>query len=107
MGRPGRTFRPLNTMLVLLLVASSASFPVDQRVEDTSWPNTCKGQVQAHLAYNMSGRAEQIPFGGVPNETLADAICCDEDFKPYAEPRGLFAEPDVDLFAHVNKTGLT
>lgn len=39
------------------------------------------------------------------NESLATAICCDENYAGVAEPRALYASSD--LFEHANATGLT
>ena len=50
----------------------------------------------------------QLPFvppGGLPSdESFADAICCDAFFRPFAEPSGFFAQPDVDLFGKVRSS---
>ena len=35
--------------------------------------------------------------------TLAEAICCDSAFEPYAEPQFLFRRGDVNLFAEMEK----
>ena len=38
---------------------------------------------------------------------LISKVCCDPNFKPYAEASGTFALPGVDLFEHVNADGTT
>eukprot|EP00729_Bicosta_minor_P006020 gene6020-12891_t len=53
----------------------------------------------------MSGR--ENPIGGPPDETQADAVCCDPNDKPYAEPSGTFQQPDIALFKHINQDGTT
>lgn len=69
------------------------------------WTSVCTAPIQKGLRYNLSGRPNQL--GGPPDETQADAVCCDPNYKPYAEPGGTFAQPDIDLFKHVNQSGIT
>jgi|EP00505_MAST-04D_sp_SCG-Rhode-Island_P003259 peptide methionine sulfoxide reductase MsrB len=71
--------------------------------------NVCHGPVQKQLRYNVSGRLarDYLPDGATPTETLAGAVCCDPYFKPFAEPNGFYARPDVDLFEHVKDKGPT
>lgn len=66
--------------------------------------NTCSGPVQTDLKYNVSGRLadDYLPSGALPSESLAEAVCCDKYFKPFAEPSGFYARPDVQLFEHMN-----
>eukprot|EP00041_Stephanoeca_diplocostata_P016471 m.324676 g.324676 ORF g.324676 m.324676 type:complete len:149 (-) comp20374_c0_seq1:1926-2372(-) len=44
--------------------------------------------------------------GAYPGESLAQAVCCDVAFKPYAEPAGTFQDANVALFDKLNKTGV-
>jgi len=72
--------------------------------------NTCKYPVQHNLRYNISGRLgkDYLPLSGLmPLESLAFAVCCDRDFQDFAEPQSFFAEPDVNLFGHLNPDGQT
>lgn len=70
--------------------------------------NTCSGPVQPKLMFNVTHRlaADYLPFPAPADETLAEAICCDKNFRAYAEPQQFFARPDVDLFAKIEKAGL-
>ncbi|KAK3287171.1 hypothetical protein CYMTET_5301 [Cymbomonas tetramitiformis] len=75
----------------------------------SSYNNTCSGPVQKALRYNMtaSSAVQDFPFPVADGETLADAVCCDSLFKPYAEPRGTYARDDVALFSKMNPNGTT
>merc|ERR1719253_1557396 len=79
--------------------SSSASL-VQVLPEETS----CSGSVQPALRYNVSKTEawQEWAFPVPPGESLAGAVCCDPAFKPYAEPTGMFARPDVALFAHLS-----
>jgi len=48
-----------------------------------------------------------LPYEPPAEESLSEAICCDPLYAGYPEPRGLYAQPDVALFAKVNRSGLT
>lgn len=75
---------------------------------DDSFDSTCTGAVQKNLRYNISLQtSEDLPFPVSAGESLADAVCCDKRFAPYAEPRGLFATPPVNLFSRMSKHGET
>jgi uncharacterized surface protein with fasciclin (FAS1) repeats len=50
---------------------------------------------------------EGLPLPLEKGETLAEAICCDTAFRPFAEPQHTFELDDVDLWGHVNKSGIT
>jgi len=78
----------------------------DVGIIQPNYNNTCSQTIQDRLRYNLSNTnaAEDLPFPLPPGETLADAICCDAAFKPYAEPSGLYARDDVDLFSKINGT---
>jgi len=67
------------------------------------WNSTCSGSIQSSLKYNISGRSADstLPFGGAPGESVADAVCCDPLYKPYAEPQGFYAWPSIDLFGNL------
>jgi len=85
---------------------------LDVSVSSPSWTNTCKkGTTQDQLRWNVSKAAADggLPFApGLPaDEKVTDAICCDTDFKPYAEPNGFFAQPNVNLFSKLDKNGVT
>merc|ERR1711871_889910 len=72
------------------------------------WNNTCTAEAQKNLRWNVSaaGSQVQLPFGRLPaDETLADAICCDPFYRPYAEPQQFFMQSDVDLFNKLNSSG--
>jgi hypothetical protein len=76
------------------------------------WNNTCvvKTGTQKELRWNvsMAGSQVQLPFGRLPpDETLADAICCDYEYRPYAEPPLFYMRADVDLFSKINASGET
>jgi len=70
------------------------------------YPSSCSGPIQANLKYNVSDRFNALPFPTAPDESLAAAVCCDPDFKPYAEPQHFFEQPDVALFGSLNQKGL-
>jgi len=74
-----------------------------------NYNNTCSQPIQHRLRYNLSNTdaIKDFPFPLHPGETLADAVCCDAYFKPYAEPSGLYARDDVDLFSKMNPNGTT
>lgn len=79
-----------------LKTKGSASPPSD--------PTTCSAPIQKGLKYNVSGRlAKDYLMGGNATETLAQAICCDAVFKPYAEPAHFYARPDVNLFGGIKE----
>ena len=64
--------------------------------------------IQYPLKYNLSHRS--IPDGLPiydPNETLGEAICCDNRYASFAEPKWTFNRSDVDLFKYLNTTGQT
>lgn len=75
----------------------------------SGWTSTCTGKLQPGLRYNMSDRLypEGLPLPLEKGETLAEAICCDTAFRPFAEPQHTFEMDDVDLWGHVNKSGIT
>jgi len=51
------------------------------------WQSSCSGSIQKSLRFNVSSRFNAMPFPTPPDESLVDAVCCDPDFKPYAEPQ--------------------
>jgi peptide methionine sulfoxide reductase MsrB len=66
--------------------------------------NTCSGPVQPGLRYNISGRTEPtVPVPVDPDESLAEAVCCDDRTKVFAEPQFLFEAPDVALFSRLQE----
>jgi peptide methionine sulfoxide reductase MsrB len=72
--------------------------------------SSCAGPMQEPLMYNVDDyTAQSVGLPGDPpaNETLAAAICCDPAYVGYAEPRGLFEQPDVALFRKVDSKGVT
>lgn len=69
------------------------------------WKSVCSGPIQKHLRFNTSGIPSQLP-GSAPDETQADAVCCDPQDKPYAEPSGFFQLPEISLFTKLNATGI-
>ena len=71
--------------------------------------NTCSSAVQSNLRYNISKTSAiaDFPFPLPQSETLAQAVCCDNAFKAYAEPRETYARPDVNLFSRMNQDGTT
>ena len=70
--------------------------------------SACLNDIQFPLRFNMSNRS--IPEG-LPvyetNETLGDAICCDNRYQGYAESKYTFNQKDIDLFSYLNETGET
>lgn len=68
----------------------------------------CAGDVQANLRYNMSvvglTAIYDLPYQVADGATLADAICCDSAFEPYAEPQFTFQRNDVNLFAEMESS---
>eukprot|EP00041_Stephanoeca_diplocostata_P016478 m.324725 g.324725 ORF g.324725 m.324725 type:complete len:437 (-) comp20374_c0_seq8:1926-3236(-) len=71
-----------------------------------AWKSSCAGDVQQTLRYNMSSFKQADLPGAYPGESLAQAVCCDVAFKPYAEPAGTFQDANVALFDKLNKTGV-
>lgn len=71
--------------------------------------SSCSAPVQSELRYNMShsNAVEDFAFPLLSGESLADAICCDANFLPYAEPQHTFSRPDVALFSKLDATGTT
>lgn len=71
--------------------------------------DTCKGQVQASLKFNVSGRTTPETLSGYvdPTESLAEAVCCDSRAADKAEPQFLYAAPDVLLFSKLDSKGVT
>ena len=45
------------------------------------WTSVCTGPIQKALRYNTSDVPSQLP-GSAPDETQADAVCCDPNYKP-------------------------
>ena len=67
--------------------------------------NTCKSQIQRGLRYNISSRTEPtVPVPVDASESLAEAICCDNRTKVYAEPQFLYQAPDIALFDKLSGT---
>ena len=67
--------------------------------------DTCAAPVQGTLRY--IGRpptyVPDLPLPLAQGESLADAICCDSAFAPYAEPRWYYNRTDVGFFDKVAK----
>ena len=70
---------------------------------------TCSGPPQSPLLYGVDDyTAASVGLPNAPaNESLAEAICCDPTYAGYPEPKGLYAQTDVDLFQKMNRTGVT
>jgi peptide methionine sulfoxide reductase MsrB len=65
---------------------------------------TCSGPVQPGLRYNISGRTEpDVPVPVDPDESLAEAVCCDSRTKVFAEPQFLFEAPDIAMFSRLQE----
>lgn len=65
--------------------------------------DTCSGAVQANLRYGISGRTQPtVPVPVNADETLAEAICCDNRTAVYAEPQFLYQAPDIALFSKLD-----
>jgi len=68
--------------------------------------NYCKNAVQKNLKYGISGRMDA--FGGESaNESLAESVCCDSRHNARAEPQFLYMAPDINLYAEMEKNGVT
>lgn len=69
----------------------------------------CSGKAQTSLLYNVDKfTAADVGLpDGVDDESLADAICCDEKYAAYAEPNQFYAQPSIGLFRKLNKSGTT
>jgi len=89
------------------IAAESAAVTV--LIEDPPFTSSCSGSIQPSLRYNISrtAAAGEWALPVPPGATLAGAVCCDVDYKAYAEPPHLFARPDVQLFKHMNPNGTT
>jgi peptide methionine sulfoxide reductase MsrB len=61
--------------------------------------------IQDPLRFNMSHRPipDGLPIYN-PNETLAQAICCDKRYQGFAETRWTFNHTDVRLFDYLSET---
>ncbi|CAE7537032.1 unnamed protein product [Symbiodinium natans] len=67
--------------------------------------NSCRSPVQRQLRYNISSRTEPtVPVPVDPSESLAQAVCCDNRTKVYAEPQFLYQAPDIALFDKLSGT---
>lgn len=67
--------------------------------------NSCRSPIQRQLRYNISSRTEPtVPVPVDPSESLAEAICCDNRTKVYAEPQFLYQAPDIALFDKISGT---
>lgn len=78
-------------------------------IRSSSYNSTCSGPVQDSLKYNVSTfTAQSVGLPGNPpaDESLTEAICCDSQYKGYPEPRGLYADPSVRLFEHMDKSSV-
>ena len=74
-----------------------------------AYNSSCSHSTQRKLLYNVdsySAASVGLPDGD-SNETLPEAICCDLQYRNYAEPNGFFSYPDVKLFKSISKCGLT
>merc|ERR1719265_2419670 len=72
------------------------------------WQSMCPQPTQSVLKYNMSNIDTFGLIIPVPaDESLTDAICCDKNFLPFAEPQYTFQRGDVNLFAKMNPAGTT
>jgi len=64
--------------------------------------STCSGDVQANLRFNLTAAGKSavndLPFPVAAGESLGEAVCCDPNFAAFAEPRFVYARPDVNLF---------
>jgi peptide methionine sulfoxide reductase MsrB len=66
--------------------------------------DTCSGAVQAGLRFNISGRTTpDIPVAVDPSESLAEAVCCDNRTKVFAEPQFLYQAPDISLYTKLDQ----
>ena len=65
--------------------------------------DTCAGPVQDTLRYigKSPTYVPDLPLPLAKGESLADAICCDSAFAPFAEPRWYYNGTDVGFFAKV------
>lgn len=74
-----------------------------------AFESTCSGKVQDSLLYGMSDfTAVDV---GLPNAeegvSLTEAICCDQQYRKYAEPNGLYKFYGVGLFRTIDTSGVT
>jgi len=66
--------------------------------------DNCQGAVQTDLRYNISTRFATY----FPQESMAEAVCCDDRMKSLAETQFLYEAPDIALFSKLDtKTGIT
>merc|ERR1712166_290510 len=68
------------------IAAESAAVTV--LIEDPPFTSSCSGPIQPSLRYNISrtAAAGEWALPVPPGATLAGAVCCDVDYKAYAEP---------------------
>jgi len=100
----------------LLLLIASAATCLGTEVNDGSATvspppadRTCSGPVQSDLLYNISSRltAAGVPGTYTGDESLAEVVCCDKRAIHLAEPRFSFEAPDIQLFSHLDSSGVT
>lgn len=81
-----------------------------EKVEEKAkqdWKSHCTAPIQPHLNFNCSNRAPDLPGPAAPDESLADAVCCDKNFAPFAEPQFFFEREDIALFDRIDSKGTT
>lgn len=68
--------------------------------------DSCSNSIQSDLKFDISGRTpDGIPVAIDDDESLADAVCCDQRVEYYAEPQFLYEE--VDLFGTIGNATTT
>ena len=65
------------------------------------------GDLRSYNVDDYTAQSVGLPFDPPADESLSDAICCDATYAGFAEPRGLYAQPDVALFRKVDKGNVT
>merc|ERR1712232_251898 len=94
---------------VVLIGASNDAPTTTTTTTPPSTTPKCTAPIMPQLRYNTSGRManQYLPFGFPAGTTLAQAICCDIDFEAFAEPKGFYAYPGIDLFGRISDSGVT
>jgi peptide methionine sulfoxide reductase MsrB len=98
----------LEVQSVFATSGKSAKVLSDTQAHVSSRPgpkyDTCSGPVQKNLRYNISSRTTpDVPVPVGVNESLAEAVCCDNRTIAFAEPQFLFQAPDISLFTKLEK----
>jgi len=108
-GAEGKAHLDVQSIAVTDASGAVVSSSESSSTRPSAGNDLCKGPVQSGLRYNISTRTtpETLSDYVDATETLAEAVCCDRRTLPLAEPRFTFLAPDIDLWSHLDETGVT